>query len=368
MSDLRTKRSKKYPKSPYLKASYFEDMAIKAFETPFRRKCLVVGVLFWIAFPFFAHPFFIHISNLIAIASIGALASNLLIGNTGLLSLGHAGFMAAGAFTTAIMTINFGMPVWIVLPAAIIVGCLLGLIAGLPSFQLKGIYLGLSTLAIHYIIKYGCSEYQYYGGFGYGIVLNEPSIGPLILFGKQTWFFFLWFIAGGVALFITNLLRSKPGRAWVAIRDRDIAAEVIGINIGYYKILAFVLSSGLISMQGSLYAYYTAVVSVGEYDFGLTISYLAMIIVGGLGSVLGSFLGAFLITILPYMLMYLAGLFEISFAIKEYFSIIQSGVFGLVVILFLLFEPLGLVEIWRRIRDYFDLWPFRFKPLAITKR
>ena len=367
MSDFGT-RSKQYPKSPYLKVSYFDDMAIQAFDTPFRKKCFAIGLLLWIAFPFLAPPYIIHIANLFAIASIGALALNLLIGNTGLLSLGHAGFMAAGAFTTAIMTIHFAMPLWIVLPAAGAVGCLLGLIAGLPSFQLKGIYLGLSTLAIHHVIKYGCSEYQYYGGFGYGIVLEEPSIGALILSGKRIWFFFLWMFACAVALFITNLLRSKPGRAWVAIRDRDIAAEVSGIHIGFYKLLAFVLSSGLISVQGSLYAYYTAVVAVGEYNFALSISYLAMIIVGGLGSVLGSFLGAFLITTLPYVLMYLAGLFDLSFSVKEHFSIIQSGVFGLVVILFLLFEPLGLVEIWRRVRNYFELWPFRYKPLTISKR
>jgi len=359
---------RKYTDSPYLKRSYFEDMAINAFDTPFRRKFLVVGIILGVLFPFFSPPFFLHIANLVAIATIGALALNLLIGNAGLLSLGHAGFMAAGAFTTAIMTVNFHMPIWLVLPVAIIIGGLLGLIAGLPSYKLKGIYLGLSTLAIHNIIHYGCSEYQFHGGFGFGITINEPSIGPLVLDDKKVWYFFLWIIAAGTGLFITNLLRSKPGRAWVAIFDRDIAAEVIGINIGYYKILAFVLSSGLISMAGSLYAYYTAVASADEYDFALTISYLAMVILGGVGSVLGSFLGAFLITVLPFALIYIVGLFEISFVIKEYFSIIQSAVFGLVIIIFLLVEPLGLAEIWRRARTYFDLWPFRFKPLTTTKR
>ncbi|SPD72511.1 conserved membrane hypothetical protein [uncultured Desulfobacterium sp.] len=357
-----------YPKSPYLKTSYYEDTAIQAFDTPFRKKCLVIGLLFWVCFPFVASSYVVHIANLSAIAAIGAMSLNLLIGNTGLLSLGHAGFMGAGAFTTAIMTVQFGLPIWIVIPASGIVGALLGLIAGLPSFQLKGIYLGLSTLAIHHIIKYGCSEYQYYGGFGYGIVLEAPSLGPLLLAGKTVWFFVLWISAFATALLIANLLRSKPGRAWSAIRDRDIAAEVSGIDIGFYKILAFVVSSSLISMQGSLYAYYTAVVSVEEYSFGLTVSYLAMIIVGGLGSVLGSFLGALLITALPYALIILAGLVDLSFAVKEHFSVIQTGVFGMVVILFLLLEPLGLVEIWRRVRCYFELWPFSYKPLTIIKR
>ena len=368
MSDQRSIDSKKYAGSPYRKTSYFEDMAIKAFETPFRKKCLIAGVIFGVAFPFISPPFILHVINLIAIASIGALALNLLIGNAGLLSLGHAGFMAAGAFTTAIMTVNFGMPIWIVLPAAILIGGLFGFVAGLPSYKLKGIYLGLSTLAVHHIIQYGCSEYQYYGGFGYGIVIKAPSIGHVVLTNKIEWYFFLWIIAALVALFITNLLRSKPGRAWVAIRDRDIAAEVIGINIGDYKIMAFILSSGLTSLAGSLYAYYTAVASADQYSFSLTISYFAMVIVGGVGSVLGSFLGAFLITVLPYGLMYLTGLFEVSFSVKEYFSIIESAIFGIVIVLFLLAEPMGLAEIWRRTRIYFELWPFRYKPLTITKR
>jgi len=368
VSDFQLVSTHKYNESPYLKASYFEDMAIRAFETPFRKKCLVLGVIFGLLFPLFAPSFFTHVANLVAIASIGALALNLLVGNAGLLSLGHAGFMAAGAFTTVILTVNLKMPIWIVLPVAAIVGSLLGLVSGLPSFKLKGIYLGLSTLAVHHIIHYGCSEYQYYLGSGFGIVIKEPSLGPLILSGKITWYYFLWIFAAGVALLITNWLRSKPGRAWVAIRDRDIAAEASGINIGYYKILVFVLSSGITTMAGSLYAYYTAVASIEEYSFGMTISYLAMIIVGGVGSVLGSFLGAFVITVLPFALMYLAGSFEVSFVIKEYFAIIKSGTFGLVIILFILLEPLGLAEVWRRIRVYFELWPFRFKPLTITKR
>jgi len=360
--------TKEYGRSPYLKTSYSEDVAIKAFETPYRKKCLVVGLLLWSIFPFLAPPFFVHITNLIAIACIGSLALNLLIGNAGLLSLGQAGFMAAGAFTTAIMAVNFGLPIWIVLPVSVIVGCFLGLVAGLPALQLRGIYLGLSTLAIHHIICYGCSEYQFHSGFGYGIVISAPSIGVVVLAEKKTWYFCLWIVAGITALLITNLLRSKPGRAWVAIRDRDVAAEVAGINIGYYKILAFVVSSGLASMAGSLYAYYTSVVSIEEYNFPLTISYLAMIIVGGVGSVLGSFLGPFVIVILPYVLLYTIGLFGFALPIKEYFTVIQAAFLGLVIIVFLLVEPQGLAEIWRSVRVYFELWPFKYKPLTVTKR
>jgi branched-chain amino acid transport system permease protein len=343
-------------------------MALPAFDSPFRKKMTVVGILFLILFPMIASKYAIHIANLIAIASVGALALNLLCGNAGLLSLGHAGFLAAGAFTTAVISAKFGLPIWVVLPTAALVGAFLGLIAGLPALRLKGIYLGISTLAVHYIIIYFLSEYQFYGGFGFGISIKDPNVGRFILSTERQWYVFLCVFLWIVALFIRNLLRSRPGRAWTAIHNRDIAAEVMGINIGYYKVMAFVVSTSITAVAGSLYAYYTNVASVAEYSFALTISYLAMIIVGGLGSVLGSIMGAFLITLLPFSLMFLIDLFGITGAVKDYFFALQSGSFGLIIIVFLLVEPLGLAEIWRRARDYFMLWPFRFKPLAITKR
>jgi branched-chain amino acid transport system permease protein len=359
--------TKSAPKSPYLKKTYSEDM-IMVLNTPFKKKCAAVGLLISVLFPFLASHYFIHIANLIAIASIGALALNLLCGNAGLLSLGHAGFMASGAFTTAIMVTNFGMPIWVVLPTSAIIGAILGFIAGLPSLRLKGMYLGLSTLAIHYVIVYIFSEYQFYGGFGFGITIKSPNIGHFILSSDRIWYFILYLMVWVIAVFIKNMLRSRPGRAWIAIHNRDIAAEIIGINIGYYKILAFIVSASLTALAGSLYAYYTNVATIDEYSFTLTIRYLAMIIIGGLGSILGSFLGAFLITSIPFFLIYLVDFLEITGPIKDFFFVIEIGLFGIIIIFFLLVEPLGLAEIWRRIKVYFQLWPFRYKPLVVTRR
>ena len=355
-------------RSPYLKTSYAKDTVISAFDTPFRKKWAILGLLIVISFPFTASEYLIHIANLIAIACIGAMALNLVCGSAGLLSLGHAGFMASGAFTTAILTVHFKLPIWIVLPCAGFVGAVLGLIAGLPSSRLKGIYLGLSTLAMHYVIDYGCSEYQFHGGFGFGIKIPDPQIGTMILSNDKYWYFVLWVVVWLTALYIKNLLRSKPGRAWIAIHNRDIAAEVVGINIGFYKVMAFIISSTITAISGSLYAYYTNVASVDEYSFLLTISYLAMIIVGGMGSILGSMMGAFLITMIPFALLFVSDFLELSGVVKEYFFAVQSGIFGIVIILFMMFEPMGLLEIWKRIMTYFQLWPFRFKPLQITKR
>lgn len=327
-------KTKKAERSPYLKTSYSKDMVIEAFDTPFRKKCTVLGLLIGITFPFIASGYFIHIANLIAISCIGSLALNFLCGNAGLLSLGHAGFMASGAFTTAIMTVNFKMPIWIVLPCVSVVGAILGFIAGLPSLRLKGIYLGLSTLAMYYVIYYGCSEYQFHGGFGYGIRINDPQIGPFTLSDDRIWYFVLWVLVLVTGTYIKNLLRSRPGRALIAIHNRDIAAEVMGIHIGYYKVLAFIISSVITALNGSLYAYYTNVVSVEEYSFILSIYYLAMIIVGGMGSILGSLLGAFLITILPNILLYIFDFFEVSGMLKTFFFAVQFGIFGVIIIIF----------------------------------
>jgi len=356
------------PRSPYLKTTYTTDMRIEAFNTPFRRIWAAAGLFLVIIFPVWASGYLVHIANLIAISCIGALALNLLCGNAGLLSLGHAGFMAAGAFVTAIMSIEFKMPMLVVIPVVAVVSAVLGLIAGLPSLRLKGIYLGLSTLAMHHIIYYGCSEYQFHGGFGFGIKIKDPQIGPWTISEDTGWYFVLWILVWVTALFIKNLLRTRPGRAWIATHNRDIVAEAIGVHIGYFKVLAFVVSSVITGITGSLYAYYTNVASIEEYTFMLTVQYLAMIIVGGMGSILGSIMGASLITALPFLLMYFFGFFEVTGTIKNFFFAIQSGLFGVVIILFLLVEPLGLAEIWGRVRDYLLLWPFRYKALTITKR
>ena len=351
-----------------MKRSYFEDMALSAFDTPFRKRCTIVGIAFFVIYPIFSPPFFVHISNLIAIACMGAMALNLVSGTAGLLSLGHAGFMCAGAFTVGLLGGKAGLPIWMTIPAAGVLGAILGMFSGLPSLRLRGIYVGIGTLAIHFIILYLASEYQFFAGYSQGIRIEDPSIGIFVLSDKKAWHFFLWIFVGLTGLFVANLLRSRPGRAWMAIRDRDIAAKVMGINVGWYKISSFMVSTTITTISGGLYAYYTNLAAVEEYTFYLTISYLAMIIVGGIGSLLGSIMGAFLITLIPYFLIYLFGFFKAASYLRDYLYALESGIFGLLIIIFLLIEPRGLVEIWRRTRIFFELWPFKYKPLMITRR
>jgi branched-chain amino acid transport system permease protein len=165
-----------------------------------------------------------------------------------------------------------------------------------------------------------------------------------------------------------NLARTRPGRAWMAIRDRDIAAEALGINLTRYKLLAFMVSSTIASVSGSLMAYYTNVVTVERYTLDLAVLYVAMIIVGGMGSILGSILGAIFITLLPYGIDSLFEFLPGSWRFGSTLFGVQVGAVGLCIILFLLFEPKGLAEIWRRIETYFDRWPFRYRPLEATRR
>ncbi len=356
-----------YSRSPYLKTSHRADMAIEALNTPLRRACLFALLFVGAIFPFIASPFWVHLTNLVAIACIGALALNFAIGIAGQLSLGQAGFLCTGGFITGIMTAELGAPFWVVVPCSALAGALLGFVGGLPSLRLRGVYLGLSTIAVHFVIYYLASEYQTRSGQTYAIIVNRPRLGPFTFSDDRAFHFLLWFAVALVTIFIINLLRTRVGRACIAISDRDIAARFMGVDIGHYKVLAFVVSSAIVAVAGSLEAYYTSAVNYEQYNFLLTVKYLAMIIVGGLGSVLGSFLGAFLITLLPYALTYLSHPFASSY-LKRYFFAVESGIFGLLIIFFLLFEPDGLVAIWAKTRDYFKLWPFRFKSLKVTRR
>ena len=354
--------------SPYLRTSYREDAAILAL--PSRRVGFTLGLSLAVALPFALSPFWLHLVNLVALATIGAVALNLLTGVCGQVSLGHAALLAMGAFTAAILAGSLKAPFLAVLIAATAAGALLGLIVGLPSLRFRGLYIAISTLAMHYAILYGLRTYQANlgGSATAGMHVPSPSLGPLALASDRAWYPVLMAAAAGTIAVAVNLLRTQPGRAWMALRDRDIAAEALGIHVAYYKLLAFMVSSGLTAVAGALMAYFANVVTTDEYTVELAVAYLAMIIVGGLGSVLGSVLGAAFITLLPHMIdKAFAILPRPAFIGTQIFSL-QLAALGIVILLFLAFEPRGLVEIWRRIRVYFDLWPFRFRPLEIVRR
>jgi branched-chain amino acid transport system permease protein len=359
--------SRRIPRaSGYFRTDYRADLALV--HTRLERVGLALFALALIAFPFLASPFQLDLACQVFLAAIGALSLMLLTGHAGQISLGHAGLLAAGAFTVGILFREANAPFWITLPAAAVVGGVLGVIFGLPSLRLRGLYLAVSTLALHFIVVYLGGEYETRRGFSTGIIIDPPKLGTVSLTDGRAWYFVLLAAAVVTLVICLNLTRSRTGRAWAAIRAHETVAEALGISIAGYKLLAFVISSALTAVAGALFAYYRGFVSVEAFSLFLTIQYVAMIIIGGMGSLLGALLGAVFVTLFPYWIE--SALLSLPGAQRyagEVFAV-NYAAFGLVMILFLIFEPLGLVGIWHRIQSYFLLWPFRHRPAGGSRQ
>ncbi|HWI37477.1 MAG TPA: branched-chain amino acid ABC transporter permease [Burkholderiales bacterium] len=341
--------------SGYFRTSYKEDLRL--LDTRTQRAWFAAFALAMLGFPFLAGTFALDLANQVLLACIGAVALMLLTGYAGQISLGHAGLMAAGAFTAGILFKELAAPFWVTLPASAAVGAVLGLVFGLPSLRLRGLYLAVSTLALHFIVAYAGSEYETKRGFSTGVVIDSP------ITDARAWYYVLLAFAAATVLVSLNLLRSRTGRAWRAIRTRDTVAGALGISVHRAKLSAFVISSALTALSGCLFAYYRGFVSAEAFSLYLTIQYVAMIIIGGMGSILGALLGSVFVVLFPYAIeaaMKAAGLAE---QLSSLLFAVNYAAFGLVMILFLVLEPLGLVGIWRRVQNWLLLWPFRQKPL-----
>ncbi len=339
--------------------SYRSEMGLRS--RPLERVRMSAFVVFLLVFPFAASPYWLNLANQIAIATIGAIGLNILVGYTGQISLGQGAFMAVGAYTTGLLTARLGVPFWASIPIACLATAAVGVFFGLPSLRLKGLYLAISTLAAQEIVEWVVTHWTALTGGTEALVLPSPT-----LFGQRvnTDFRFYWVAAlsaGVTAVFAANLFRSRVGRAFVAVRDQDIAANVAGVNIFAYKLLAFATSSFFVGLSGALIAQYRTIVTWERFTLDTSIIYLAMIIIGGLGSISGSFFGAIFITLLPAGIATLGrSLQGTAPEIAVLLPHIQQGAFGLVVILFLVFEPEGLAKLWRNVKDYFHVWPFGY--------
>jgi branched-chain amino acid transport system permease protein len=342
--------------SGYLRTRYAQDLAL--LETRTQRGSFAAFSLLLVAFPFLAGGFALDLANQVLLASIGAVALMLLTGYAGQISLGHAGLLAAGAFTTGILFKEFAAPMWLTLPASAAVGALLGVIFGLPSLRLRGLYLAVSTLALHFIVIYLGAEYETKRGFSTGVVIDAPFYDP------RAWYFVLLAAAAISVLVSLNLLRTRTGRAWRAIHGREAVAGALGISVHRAKLSAFVVSSTLTAVAGCLFAYYRGFVSAEAFSLFLTIQYVAMIIIGGIGSILGALLGTVFVVLFPYGIEALMQASALADRLSSLVFAVNYAAFGIVMLLFLLFEPQGLVGIWRRVQNWFLLWPFKHKPLG----
>ncbi len=339
--------------------SYRSQMALRRTRAEYVR--LVLMLLFLAALPWLVTGKWPTVVNQIGIAAIGAVGLNILTGFTGQISLGQGGFLAVGAYTSGLLVVRAGFPTGVAVIIAIITTGAVGAFFGLPAVRLKGLYLAIATLASQFIILWAVRNLEFITGGVDSLVVPRPKLFGFSLNSDFRWY---WVILGCAILAVlaaTNLARTQTGRAFVAVRDQDIAAEVIGVHTGRYKLLAFAVSSGFVGLAGALIASYRGIVTWERFDLDVSILYLAMIIVGGLGSVAGSVYGAAFMLAVPALIDSIGeAVRDLVPQIIERLPAIQLGVFGLVIVLFLIFEPEGLARIWKRSKDYIRLWPFRY--------
>lgn len=346
--------------------NYREDYGreLTVFQTDFGRLWLGIGLLFLFgACPWLLSPYLLYVANMIGIAAIAAVGLNLLIGYTGQISLGHGAFIGVGAYAAAILATRLHVPFLLTLPLAGGITALVGMVFGIPSGRLKGLYLTIATLAGQFIIEYVLIHWESLTRGTMGITLPAPALFGWAL-GGDLFYFFVIFLSLVVMTWIAvNLIRTRFGRAFIAIRDNDRAAEGMGIPIFRYKLLAFGISSFYAGFAGALWGWYMMSITTEPFNLMLSVEYIAMVIIGGLGNMSGAIFGA----------IFIMGLNELLRALTEF--LMNSGwfagaaltlaplrefVFGLAIVLFILFEPRGIAEVWRIVRSGFRLWPFSY--------
>jgi branched-chain amino acid transport system permease protein len=340
------------------------DQELTVFATDFGRLWAGIGLLILFALvPLLASPYMMYVFNMIGIAAIAAIGLNILIGFTGQISLGHGAFFGVGAYAGAIFATVLHLPIFLSVPAAGFVTAGVGMIFGIPSGRLKGLYLTIATLAGQFIIEYLLIHWETLTQGTMGITLPPVRLLGFPVMG-DTGFFYIIFIALSGAIWIAiNLMRTRCGRAFIAIRDNDRAAEGMGIPIFPYKLLSFGISSFYAGFAGALWAFYMGSITSEPFNLGLSVEYIAMVIIGGMGSISGSIFGAIFITLLNESLRFMTELLMNTGMVTQSglnVAPLREFVFGLAIILFILLEPRGLAEVWRITRSSFRLWPFSY--------
>jgi branched-chain amino acid transport system permease protein len=340
--------------------NYAQDMAIVRTRTQWGLLIGFLTILF--TAPLYLSNYWLSVFNIIGVTLIAATGLNILVGYCGQLSIGHAGFIAVGAYTSAVLTNRFDMPFLVGLISAGLLSGLVGLIFGLPSVRVKGFYLAITTIAAQFIIIWVINHWGITGGF-LGITVPYASIGGLVFRTRFSQFYLIAIIAIIVILVAKNLARTKVGRAFIAIRDNDLAAEVMGVNLLYYKLLAFFIGCFLAGIAGALLAHTSYSLNTEQFSFNDSILYIGMIIIGGLGTTIGPIFGVFFIRLLQqFLTVNLVPFLEKSFTAlpSGFASGVTPMLFGLVIILFLVLEPRGLAHRWSLFKAEYRLWPFSY--------
>jgi len=340
--------------------NYAEDMAIVRTRT--HLALLIAFLVLLFTLPLYFGNYWLGVFNLIGITLIAAIGLNILVGYCGQLSIGHAGFIAVGAYTAAILTNRLEMPFLVGLIGAGLVSGFIGIIFGLPSVRVKGFYLAITTIAAQFIIIWVINHWSLTGGFN-GIKVPYASIGGLVFRSESSQFYLIITIAALCVFFAKNLARTKVGRAFIAIRDNDLAAEVMGISLLYYKLLAFFIGCFFAGIAGALLAHWIGFLNAEQFSFTESILYIGMIIIGGLGTTIGPILGVVFIRILQQLLtVNLVPFLENTFTMLPagFATGVTPMLFGLVIVLFLILEPRGIAHRWGLFKSAYRLWPFSY--------
>jgi branched-chain amino acid transport system permease protein len=370
---LRANPLRKDSANPALVRDYGDDLHI----FPSRQTRVAVGLLLVVAVlaPLRMSNFQATVLDYAGIAAIGAIGLNLLTGFTGQVSLGHAFFLGTGSYTAAYLGGHRHWPFLLFLIAAAFVGGLVGAVVGPFALRLRGNYLAIITVGLVFIGQHVFENWtSVTGGLNGTSVPTPPRVGPvdfskLKVFGhvfgrNQGFFYIVWILVALVALTSKNLVRSRPGRAMQAVRDRDVAAEAIGIRLSKYKVLAFVVSSSLAAMAGALFGSYQQFVAPGDFNLFVSLQYIAMIVVGGVGTTFGPILGALFITAVPRLIEqfsdHIPGVTNEPGAKGITVFSLNQAIFGILIIAFLVLEPRGLAALWLRVKAYFRSWPLSY--------
>lgn len=366
---------------PALYTSYSSEMAI--FNTRAKRNWVIVLILAMLVLPFFLQRDMVALVTTVFIFAIGGIGLNILTGYAGQVSLGHAFFLGLGAYTAAVLggeskgqVIGLGWDMAIWLPLAGLIPALIGLALAPLAARVRGLYLAILTLGLVFIGEHIFKEAKpITGGAGVGRAPAEPVFLGVNLFdnyeifgvefGRFTTFYFACFVIFvAMALLAANFTRSRYGRAFAAVRDRDVAAEVMGVSLLRSKTLAFAVSSFYAGIAGALLSIIIGRISPETWNFFLSIDFLAVIFIGGLATISGSIMGAIFVVMLPKVVNSLTGYLPISSGVGQGGLLnvfeLQSIIFGVLIVLFLILEPRGLYGLWIRVRNYFKAWPFSY--------
>ncbi len=332
-------------------------------HTPYQWTSLIILFIFLLLLPFILPAKLVSMMSIMAILLVVVLGLQITTGLSGQINLGQSAFMGMGAFATASLAINFHLPFWLSIPGGGLAAALLGIIFGMPALRVKGFYLALTTMAAQVLFPLLILNLpSSWFGSSMGLGLEPAKIGSYVIQSRTGLYFLVMGGAVIMSFFAFNLTRSRTGRALVALRDNDIVAEIMGVNLFYYKTLAFAIGAMFAGIGGGLWAYYLRFVMVDQFTLWNSIWYVGMVIVGGTGSILGAIFGTFAIHGLEELLVTLGPWLSEAFPNlggTAWFTG-MNVVLGGVIILFLIFEPKGLAHRWSVIKHSFRIWPYPY--------